>query len=100
MQKVSVVACLKAKSGLEEKVKNELVKLVEASRKEKGCLNYDLHVQVDNPGVFVIYENWVSRMALSDQMETAQFLELGSLQDQLFVEPAKITILKMVSEAE
>lgn len=100
MQKVSVVARLKAKVGLEEKVKQELITLVEASRKEKGCLNYDLHVDTSDPCTFVFYENWVSEMALANHMETDHFLHMCSLQDQLFDEPAKINILKMISEPE
>ena len=93
MKKVSVVARLKAKVGLEEKVKQELIKLVEATRKEKGCLNYDLHVDANAPSTFVFYENWVSQMALANHMETDHFLHLRSMQDQLFDEPTKINIL-------
>jgi quinol monooxygenase YgiN len=100
MQKVSVVACLKAKAGLAEKAGQELMMLVEASRKEKGCLNYDLHVDIADPESFVFYENWVSRMALANHMETSHFLRLQALEAELFHEPAKIRILKMMSEPE
>ncbi len=100
MQKVSVVAKLKAKVGQEEQVKRELIKLVEATRKEKGCLNYDLHVDTEDPRTFIFYENWVSRMALANHMETEHFLHLRSLSEQLFDEPSKISVLKMISDPE
>jgi len=100
MQKVSVMATLKAKAGQERKVKQELVKLLEATRKEKGCLNYDLHVDAEDPCTFIFYENWVSRMALANHMETEHFLHLRSLQAELFAEPTKISVLRMISDPE
>jgi quinol monooxygenase YgiN len=99
MKKVSVVARLKAKAGQEEKVKQELFKLVEETRKEAGCLNYDLHVDTANPQVFVFYENWVSEMALANHLETPHILRLRSMAE-LFAEPTKIDILKMLSDPE
>lgn len=100
MQKVTVVAKLKAKSGLEEKVKEELLKMVEAPRKERGCLNYDLHVDESDPCCFLFYENWVSRMALENHFETEHFKNLQAMKEQLFEEPTAINIMKMVSEPE
>jgi quinol monooxygenase YgiN len=99
MQRVSVVASLKAKAGMEDRLRLELLKLVEASRKETGCLNYDLHVDIEDPGTFVFYENWVSQLALANHMESDHFLHLRSLQGECFVE-AKLRTLKMVSDPE
>lgn len=100
MQRVTVVACLKAKLGLEDKVKQELLKMIEPTRREVGCLNYDLHVDRDDPGTFLFYENWVSEMALDNHFHTPHFLRLQSLKEELFQEPGKINIMKMVSEPE
>ena len=44
-----------------ELVRSELLKLVEPTRKEPGCIQYDLHQDNENPEVFVFYENWESR---------------------------------------
>lgn len=100
MQKVTVVARLKAKSGLEEKVKQELLNLVEATRKETGCLNYDLHVDSKDPTCFLFYENWVSEMALDNHFHTEHFLNLRAKAEELFAEPSAINIMKMISEPE
>ncbi len=100
MQKVTVVARLKAKSGLEELVKQELIKMVDATRKERGCINYDLHVDEKDPGTFLFYENWVSMMALDNHFQTAHFQDLHSKQDKLFAAPAEINIMKMISDPE
>ena len=42
-------------------VKTELEKLIPITRGEKGCINYDLHQDNDNPAHFTFYENWESR---------------------------------------
>jgi quinol monooxygenase YgiN len=66
-KKLTVVAVVYAKQGFEEQVKQELLKLVPLTRKEPGCLQYDMHVNVDlnslqvNPGMYLFYENWRSR---------------------------------------
>lgn len=100
MQRVTVLAKLTAKPGLEDKVKQELLKMVEETRKEKGCLNYDLHVDEANSSTFLFYENWVSKMALDNHFHTEHFARLHGLQDELFAEPASIMIMQMISEPE
>ena len=53
---VSVFALVKAKPGMEETVKQELLALVGPTLKEEGCLNYELHQSVDNKAWFRFYE--------------------------------------------
>ena len=59
-KKVSVFALVKAKPGMEETVKQELLALVGPTRTEEGYINYDLHRSNDDPDVWVLYENWRS----------------------------------------
>ncbi|WAA08880.1 antibiotic biosynthesis monooxygenase [Fervidibacillus albus] len=44
-----------------EFVKSELLKLIEQTRKEEGCLQYDLHQDNTNPAIFVFDEKWQNR---------------------------------------
>jgi quinol monooxygenase YgiN len=37
-----------------------LAALVEPRQLEAGCLNYDLHLSVDDADVWFVYENWRS----------------------------------------
>ena len=48
---VSVVARIQAREGMEQRLKEEASKLVEPTRSEEGCLNYDLHQGIDDPSV-------------------------------------------------
>lgn len=100
MQRVTVVAKLKAKEGLEDRVKSELMKMVEETRKETGCLNYDLHVDESCKCTFLFYENWVSRGALELHFDTPHFKHLRSLADELFAAPTELNIMQMLSDPE
>jgi quinol monooxygenase YgiN len=42
-------------------VKSELIKLIESTRKEEGCIQYYLHQDNERPELFLFYENWESR---------------------------------------
>ena len=61
MSKLTIVANIKAKSDKIDLVKAELLKLIDVTRAEKGCLQYDLHQDNENPAHFLFYENWESR---------------------------------------
>lgn len=100
MQRVTVMAQLKAKSGMEERVKKELLEMVQHTRKEPGCLNYDLHIGLDQPGSFFFYENWISKMALDMHFETPHFKHLEKLAPEILSNPADIKLLKMISDPE
>lgn len=61
MPKLSIVANIKVQSDKIEFIKAELEKLISTTRAEKGCLQYDLHQDNQNPAHFLFYENWESR---------------------------------------
>ena len=61
MSKLTIVANIKAKTDKIDLVKAELEELIDITRDEKGCLQYDLHQDNENPAHFMCYENWKSR---------------------------------------
>ena len=58
---LTIVAHITANADNIALVKSELLKLIDPTRKEQGCIQYDLHQDNDNPAVFIFYENWESR---------------------------------------
>ena len=58
---LTILAQITAAPGKEGLVRAELEKLIPITRAEAGCIQYDLHVDNENPGFFVFYENWESR---------------------------------------
>lgn len=61
MANLTIVARIEAKKDHVDLVKSELLKLIEPTRKEEGCLQYDLHQDNDNPAVFLFFEKWTNR---------------------------------------
>lgn len=61
MAKLTIVANITAKADKIDLVKTELEKLIDITRSETGCINYDLHQDNENPAHFLFYENWESR---------------------------------------
>ncbi|SHG78349.1 putative quinol monooxygenase [Ferrimonas marina] len=61
MAKLTVVASITAHEDKIDLVKSELLKLIDVTRAEEGCINYDLHQDNDNPAHFLFYENWTTR---------------------------------------
>ncbi|MTI16193.1 antibiotic biosynthesis monooxygenase [Rhodobacteraceae bacterium RKSG542] len=61
MAKLTIVANIVAKADKIDLVRSELMKLIDVTRTEEGCLQYDLHQDNENPAHFMFYENWASR---------------------------------------
>ena len=70
MAKLTIVANIKAKTDKVELVQNELLKLIDITADEEGCINYDLHQDNSNPAHFMFYENWKSRDLWKKHMES------------------------------
>ncbi|EMI19980.1 antibiotic biosynthesis monooxygenase [Rhodopirellula maiorica SM1] len=61
MPHLTIVANIKANADKVDLVKSELLKLIDPTVAEPGCVQYDLHQDNDDPAHFLFYENWESR---------------------------------------
>jgi len=73
VSKLTVVAKVTARKDTVENVKSELLKLIAPTRKEDGCIEYNLHQDNEDPAVFVFYETWESLASLENHMNTDHF---------------------------
>lgn len=78
-----MIAEIVAKPGCELRLRQELETLIQPTRAEQGCLQYDLHVSTENPGHFLFYENWTSREALDRHLATPHLRRLGNVLPEL-----------------
>lgn len=60
MTALTIVANIIAKKDNIDVVKSELIKLVEMTLPEEGCITYDLHQGLENQAHFMVYEIWES----------------------------------------
>ena len=80
---VTLIVILRAREGQETLLEAEVRALVGPTRKEEGCLTFDLHRSVDTPGAFLLHEVWATRDAHTEHMHTPHFLRWNAGKDAL-----------------
>ena len=63
-QPFTAIATLIAKAGQQDALEQHLRALLEPTRAEAGCSQYDLHQDLANPQAFYMIEQWSSDEAL------------------------------------
>lgn len=97
-EQLTVIAFLRAKPGAEEELGRRLMELIEPSRQEPGCLNYDLHRSNTDPAVWCMYENWRSQADLDLHFQTEPLQRLVKDKEQLLVGDIEMHYLSMRSD--
>lgn len=93
---VTLVATFQARPGKEIVLRTILTGLLAPTRKEAGCINYDLHVSPNDPAELLFYENWTSQTHLDAHGQTPHVQNLRAHLDELCVEPPKFTFWEKI----
>jgi quinol monooxygenase YgiN len=93
----TVVAKLTAKSERRQELYELLSGMIEPTRAEEGCINYDLHVDAEDHCIFMFYENWRSREDLDRHLKTTHLKPLLERADELLVGPIEAKSYLMLS---
>ncbi|MHC4124798.1 MAG: putative quinol monooxygenase [Planctomycetota bacterium] len=96
-EKITVLATLKAKEDKAEEVKNECLALIEPTRAEAGCISYDFHRDSENENFFMFYENWTSKQALDEHIQTPHLQGFLAKAGELLDGPLEVKILRKLS---
>ncbi|MGH7163998.1 MAG: putative quinol monooxygenase [Nitrospiraceae bacterium] len=91
INQVTVVVRLKAKAGMEARVRQELLNLLAPTRAERGCINFDMHQDPSDPALFLFHENWVSEDDLKRHFETPHIRRWIEVAKGLLAEPMELT---------
>ena len=91
MKTLTVVATFVARPSKEAELRAALIGLVAPTRKESGCINYDLHTSTETPSKFLFHENWTGKPALDAHMQTPHIQALLPRVDELCAEAPSIT---------
>lgn len=79
MKNLVITAIVKAKSEYRKDVLDLLLDMVEKTRLEEACLQYDLHQDLSDASTFVFYEVWSDQAGL-DQHNQQPYIQLfGSI---------------------
>lgn len=80
-----MMVVLHSRPGQEILLEAELRALISPTRKEEGCLAYELHRCVDNASAFLLHEIWATRDAHTAHTKTAHFLRWNARKDALLL---------------
>ena len=97
MKTITVVATFQAKPGKEAELKSALLGLVAPTRKEAGCINYDLHVLPEDPAKFLFHETWTSKAHLDVHLQSAHLQALLPRVPELAVAAPEIKIWERIA---
>jgi quinol monooxygenase YgiN len=80
---VTLIVQLRPRDGQEMLLEAELRALVGPTRKEDGCITYDLHRSAEGPAAYLLHEIWATREAHSKHTNTPHFLRWNARKDSL-----------------
>ena len=89
-KQVTVVVRMKAKTGMEVRVRQELLNLLKPTRAERGCINFDMHQAPNDPALFLFHENWVSEEDLKRHFGTPHIKRWIEEAKALLAEPMEL----------
>lgn len=96
MKTLTVIAIFHARPGKEAELSTALNGLLAPTRKELGCVNYDLHVAPGDPGLFMFHENWTSQAALDAHLQSPHLKSLLPRVDELCAAFPQITFWEKI----
>ena len=76
---IYITAIVKSKSAYLDEVKSVLENMVTETRKEKACIEYDLHQGIEDKNQFVFYEIWENQEGLNLHNQQSYIQEFISL---------------------
>jgi len=96
-EQLTVIAHLVARPEKIEDAKAFLMSLITRTRAEAGCVDYHLHQSEEDPTSFYFYENWTSRKALDEHMETPYLRELVARKAEFLKSDPEVRLMTMIS---
>lgn len=97
-ENIVLIARLKVKKDSVEAAKRAALAIIQPSRDETGCINYDFHQMLGDETVFIWHETWKNQAAIDAHGNSGHFKEFSDAVKNLTEEPLQLTFAKMVSE--
>lgn len=93
---IKVTARCKVKEDGIETFKAITSKLIDETRKEEGCIRYELFQDLKNENMFMFVEDWKSRESHIAHDETKHIKELVPEMNKVLAEPLEVLIMDLV----
>ncbi|MGP9826321.1 putative quinol monooxygenase [Ectopseudomonas khazarica] len=97
---IAIVVHMTAKTGREEELGHHLIRMIEPTTAEDGCINYNLHRDSVDPATWVLYETWRSKKDLDKHMTSSHFLDFQSIQDEMLAKDMRVEVLTPIKTTQ
>ncbi len=92
---LTIVATIQALPGHENDVEKALLEVIPPTLAEPGCIQYDLHRDLQKTGLFLFFENWSTREEWDAHMESSHLAAMkkatdGKLEETIIFQMAKV----------
>lgn len=96
MTTATMVVRIKARPGMAERVRKELLALAAPTRTDAKCISYNLHQSTEPEGLFMLCANWVDQRALDEHLRLPYLQVLREKLGDSLAEPAEITLWERI----
>lgn len=94
--RVSLIPTFVAKPGSIQDLENALNDLQAASRRDPGCVVYDVLGDLADPARFFLYEQWEDDESLADHNRQSHVTDFLAVADPLLAEPMVVHRLRSI----
>ncbi|MGL6341163.1 MAG: putative quinol monooxygenase [Waterburya sp.] len=96
MTVLTIIAHIKAKPGMEQRMQQDLLGLLAPTRSEPGCITFDLLSDINDPTVFILYENWENQAAIDAHFEQPYVKQVLQAYEVTLAEPITVNFLSKI----
>ena len=96
-QQLTVIAKFTAKPDHADAVGAGLLGQLDQTRDEAGSIDYHLHRDLDDPAIWIVYENWRSRADFDAHLEQPYSAALRDRFPEMLAKEIELTFCSMVS---
>jgi len=94
---LKVVAIAETSADKAEELKKVCLGLIEPTRKENGCIAYELYQDSTNPGIFTFVEEWESKEHLDVHLKSPHLVAAGEAFGKLVTKDLVVLMLNKLA---
>lgn len=95
-RRVSLIPVLVAKHGCADELEQALSRLQTSSRRDPGCLTYNVFEDTNRRGRFFFYEQWEDEESLAEHNRQAHVTDFLATAAELLAEPLHAPPLRSI----
>ncbi len=99
-QPLTIIARIKAKPGMEQRMQQDLLGLVAPTGTESDCITFDLLQDPQDSTTFVLYENWNDQAAVDAHFQQPYVKQVLKAYEETLAEPIAVMSLSKIERSQ